>query len=106
MNIAVRGNHDVSWLGSITGASAATSEEQAIYEVLLHGPKRVVDVPVKSAGNRLAGAQIHLQWIDFNKDDPRVTFASWEGRTLAGVLYSETPEAAASWGCEDTVDKH
>ena len=104
MNIAVRGNHDVSWLGSITGASAATSEEQAIYEVLLHGPKRVVDVPVKSAGNRLAGAQIHLQWIDFNKDDPRVTFASWEGRTLAGVLYSETPEAAASWGCEDTVD--
>ena len=103
MNIPVKGNHDVSWLGSITGASAATSEEQGVYEVLLHGPKRVVDIPVKGAGGRLSGAQIHLQWIDFAKDDPHVNYAKWEGCTLGGVKYNETAEAEASWG-EDAVD--
>ena len=104
MNIPVRGNHEISWLGTVTGASAATSESQTVYEVLLHGPGRVVDVPVKGALDR--HAPVHLQWIDLNKDDSRVTYQHWGGRTIGGVLYRETAEVSGVWGCEpvDTVD--
>ena len=42
-------------------------------------------------------SQVHLQWVDFGKDDPHVSFVKWEGRTLGGVKYNQTTEAEASW---------
>ena len=98
MNITVVGNRDISWLGIITGASAATSEKQLVYEVMLHGPQRVIDIPVNSATDRTAA--VYLQWMEIDANDPTVGVQKWEGCTLGGVHYHNTPEASAKWGCE------